>query len=229
MAEMAEFDGKSVLVTGAAGALGKAVVEHFQTRGARVVGLDVSEIEADVLRLRCDLMDAQACQRAVAEVIERHGRVDVLANIAGGFIMGETVAETSDETWDFLFGLNTRSVVNMARAVVPGMQAQGGGKIVNVGARAAHRGVARMGAYTASKSAVVRLTEAMAEELRTQRINVNCIMPGTIDTPRNREDMPNADHDRWVPPADLAEVVGFLASDAARAIHGAAVPVDGLS
>lgn len=226
---MAQFDGKSVVVTGAAGALGEAVVAYFLQRGARVSGLDIEPIKGDVLGIACDLLDQQACERAVAEIVGAHGRIDVLANIAGGFIMGETVAETSPHTWDFLFGLNTRSVVNMARAVVPGMQAQGGGKIVNVGARAALRGVARMGAYTASKSAVVRLTEAMADELKTQHINVNCIMPGTIDTPRNREDMPDAKHERWVPPADLAAVVGFLASDAARAIHGAAVPVDGLS
>ncbi len=143
--------------------------------------------------------------------------------------MGEAVHETSDETWDFLFNLNTRSIVNTSSVVVPQMQKQGGGKIVNIAAKAATQGFANMGAYTASKAAVMRLTEAMAAELREQQINVNCIMPGTIDTPRNREDMPDADHNRWVPPSQLASVIGFLASDAAAAVHGAAIPVDGLS
>ena len=226
---MSEFEGKSVLVTGAGGVLGHAVAEQFKSLGANVAGLDVVPITTDVLSLECDLLNASQCQSAVERVIETHGQIDVLANIAGGFIMGETVAETSDDTWDFLFGLNTRSVVNMARVVVPHMQSLGGGKIVNVGARAATKGVGKMGAYTASKSAVVRLTEAMADELRSSGINVNCIMPGTIDTPRNRTDMPNADHSRWVPPIDLADVVVFLSSDAARAVHGAAIPVDGLS
>ena len=105
----------------------------------------------------------------------------------------------------------------------------GGGKIINVAARAATAGVATMGPYTASKAAVMRLTESMALELRGENINVNCIMPGTIDTPRNRQDMPGADHLKWVPTGQLASVVGFLASDAAIAVHGAAIPVDGLS
>src|SRR4029453_9490067 len=103
------------------------------------------------------------------------------------------------------------------------------GKIVNVGAFAAQRGVADMGAYIASKSAVVRITEAMAAELRDKNINVNCGLPKIIDTPENRNSMPKADPRRWVAPEDLANVIAFLASDAARAVHGAAVPVTGLS
>jgi len=139
------------------------------------------------------------------------------------------VHETSDKDWDFLFNLNARTVLNMAKAVVPGMIKGGGGKIVNVGAYAAQKGAARMGAYIASKSAVIRLTETMAAELREQNINVNCVLPTIIDTPENRAAMPDADPRRWVAPQDLAAVVLFLASDAARAIHGAALPVTGLS
>ena len=143
--------------------------------------------------------------------------------------MGESVHETTAETWDFLMGLNAESVLNMARAVVPQMLTQGGGKIVNIGAGAGLSGIAQMGAYSASKSVVIRLTEAMASELRAQNINVNCILPSIIDTPRNRADMPEADFSKWVTPAAMAEVVGFLASGAATPIHGAAVPVTGLS
>ena len=136
--------------------------------------------------------------------------------------------ETTDDTWDLMLGLNAKSVINCARAVVPGMLAAGRGKIVNIAALAGLSGKANMGAYTASKSAVIRLTESMAAELRDKGINVNCILPSTIDTPQNRADMPKADPRRWVAPEAIADVVLFLASDAARAIHGAAIPVAGL-
>jgi NAD(P)-dependent dehydrogenase (short-subunit alcohol dehydrogenase family) len=139
------------------------------------------------------------------------------------------VHETSDKDWNFLLDLNARTVLHTARAVVPHMIAAGGGKIVNVGAYAAQKGAAQMGAYIASKSAVIRLTETMAAELRDKNINVNCVLPTIIDTPENRAAMPKADPRRWVAPEDLASVIVFLASDAARAIHGAALPVTGLS
>jgi len=226
---MTEFADKVVLVTGAAGALGQAVVEHFAARGAKLAQLDVVEIDNGHYCAVCDLTDTRSTASAVADVVAELGAIDVLANIAGGFKMGESVHETTAETWDFLMGLNAESVLNMARAVVPQMLTQGGGKIVNIGAGAGLSGIAQMGAYSASKSVVIRLTEAMASELRTQNINVNCILPSVIDTPRNRADMPEADFSKWVTPAAMAEVVGFLASGAATPIHGAAVPVTGLS
>jgi NAD(P)-dependent dehydrogenase (short-subunit alcohol dehydrogenase family) len=177
----------------------------------------------------CDLTERNACRVAINKVREAWGNIDVLCNVAGGFIMGEAVHQTSDETWNALFDLNTRSIMYMASEVVPLMQKQRGGKIVNVSAKAALSGLSNMGAYLASKAAVMRLTESMSQELRHSAINVNCILPGIIDTPRNRADMPDADHDKWVPPSDLAEVIGFLASDAAKAVHGASIPVEGLS
>lgn len=232
------FKGKIVVVTGAAGALGQAVFEHFANQDAVVVALDYNQRLLDEAFpeqsghhrfLPVDLTDRDRVAGVVASITADLGRIDVLCNIAGGFMMGEQVHETSAKTWDFLMNLNAQSIVHTASAVVPVMLEQGHGKIVNVAARAATQGFAAMGAYTASKAAVMRLTEAMAAELRTQNINVNCIMPGTIDTPRNREDMPDADHSTWVPTAQLASVIGFLASDAAIAVHGASVPVDGLS
>ncbi len=159
----------------------------------------------------------------------RFGSIEVLCNIAGGFRMGDAVHETSDETWNFLFDINTSTLLNTVRAVVPHMISTGYGKIVNVGAFAAQKGVAQMGAYTASKGTVIRMTEAMAAELRDKNINVNCVLPTIIDTPENRASMPKADPAKWVAPADLANVIVFLASDAARAVHGAAVPVTSLS
>ena len=226
---MTEFADKVVLVTGAAGALGEAVVEHFAARGAKLAQLDVVEIDNGHYSATCDLTDSASAATAVADVVAELGTIDVLANIAGGFKMGEAVHETTAETWDFLMGLNAESVLNMARAVVPQMLTQGGGKIVNIGAGAGLSGMPQMGAYSASKSVVIRLTEAMSAELKAQHINVNCILPSIIDTPRNRADMPDADFSNWVTPAAMAEVVGFLASQAAAPIHGAAVPVSGLS
>lgn len=233
-----EFANRTVVVTGAAGNLGRAVAAAFAARGATLVLLDRSE---EALRnayghhdqrrelAAVDLLDAAQVTALAQGIVARHARIDVLANLAGGFRMGEAVHETSDATVDFLLDINVRTLLNAVRAVVPQMLAAGGGKIVNVGAAAALKGVARMGAYVAAKSAVIRLTEAMAAELREKNINVNCVLPTIIDTPENRAAMPDADPKRWVAPEDLANAIVFLASDAARAIHGAALPVSGLS
>jgi len=228
----------TVFVTGAAGNLGRAIANVFAERGANLVLVDLKHEALEKvfgaaderrLLLAANLLDQEQVHGAVNKALERFQRIDVLANIAGGFRMGSPVHETSDKDWNFLFDLNARTVLHTARAVVPVMIRAGGGKIVNVGAYAAQRGVAQMAAYTASKSAVIRMTEAMSAELREKNINVNCVLPTVIDTPENRAAMPNADPRRWVAPADLANVIAFLASDAARAIHGAALPVTGLS
>lgn len=226
---MSEFEGQVVIVTGAAGALGRAVVDYFAERGAHVAQLDVIKLHNDHYSATPDLTDAAACRAAVEAIYKELGPVHVLANIAGGFAMGEAVHETTAETWDFLMGLNAHTVLNMARAVVPLMLEHGGGKIVNIGAGPGQRGVGQMGAYSASKSVVIRLTEAMADELKAKGINVNCVLPSVIDTERNRADMPDADFSRWVTPEAMAQVIGFLASKAASPIHGAALPVTGLS
>jgi NAD(P)-dependent dehydrogenase (short-subunit alcohol dehydrogenase family) len=220
---------RTVLITGAAGNLGRAVAAAFAARGDELVLLDLKrgsvQEGARSRFIAADLLDAQSVQAAVGQC----PRIDVLCNIAGGFRMGTPVHETSDKDWNFLMDLNARSVLNMSRAVVPAMLKAGGGKIVNIGAFAAQKGAAQMGAYVAAKSAVIRLTEAMAAELREKNINVNCVLPTIIDTPENRAAMPKADPARWVAPQELASVIVFLASDEARAIHGAALPVTGLS
>jgi len=226
---MSEFDNKVVLVTGAAGALGRAVVDHFAAMGATPAQLDVVEIDNGHYSRTCDLTDSDACVSAVTALSSELGPIGILANIAGGFAMGEAVHETGADTWEFLMGLNAHSVLNMARAVIPGMLENGGGKIINIGAGAGQRGIGRMGAYSASKSVVIRLTESMSDELKGDGINVNCILPSIIDTDRNRADMPDADFDQWVKPAAMAKVIAFLASGAADPIHGAALPVNGLS
>jgi len=232
------FSNHTVLVTGAAGNLGRVVANAFAERGANLVLVDLrrdslerafgTEGERRLLA-PTNLLDQEQVHAAVKKAVQRFKRIDVLCNLAGGFRMGEPVHATSDETWNFLFDINARTVLHAVRAVVPRMIENGGGKIINVGAYAAQKGVAQMGAYCAAKGAVIRLTEAMAAELRAKNINVNCVLPTIIDTPENRAAMPGADPGRWVAPEDLANTLLFLASDGARAIHGAAVPVTGLS
>ena len=231
------LEGKIALITGAAGNLGRAAAAAFASAGSTLVllgreekGLRAAyggENERRSFAI-ADVTDADSTTRGVQRALERFGRVDILCNIAGGFEMGKPVHETSEETWQHMLDLNARSVLNMARAVVPGMIAARYGKIVNVAAMAALAGKANMGAYAAAKSVVIRLTESMSAELREQGINVNCVLPSIIDTPQNRAAMPKADPSRWVSPQALAEVVLFLASDKSGAIHGAAVPVTGL-
>ena len=228
-----QFTDRTVIVTGASGNLGRAVAQAFADQGASLALLDLKrgslQDGENQVFLEVDLLNPDSARAAVGKALERFGRIDVLCNIAGGFRMGAPVHETRDADWDFLFGVNARSVLNMARAGVPHMLNAGRGRIVNIGAFAAQRGAAAMGAYVASKSAVIRLTETMAAELREKNINVNCLLPTILDTPENRAAMPQADPRRWVAPQDLAAVILFLASDASRAIHGAAIPVTGLS
>lgn len=227
-----------VMITGATGNLGRAVANAFARRNASLCLLvrELVDLEplrregaADVLACPADLMDAKTIEAAVATAVKRFGRIDVLCNIAGGFAMGEAVHEIDAKSWSHMMELNAGSVLRVSHAVVPQMLAQKSGRIVNVGAYAALSGKAQMGAYIASKSAVIRLTESMAAELRDQGINVNCVLPSIIDTPENRASMPKADPRKWVAPEALADVILFLASPAARAIHGAAIPVVGLS
>lgn len=237
---MSEFDQAVVVITGAAGNLGRAVAQAFAARGAHLALLDrnaegiektiaACEGHASARAFGTNLIESAATDATIAEVLAAFGRIDVLANIAGGFAMGPLIQDTEDRDWDFMMNLNARSVFNTCRRVIPAMLENQGGRIINVSARAAERGKGRMGPYCASKAAVLTLTESLAAENKFDNINVNCILPGTIDTPQNRESMPDANFSHWVPPAALADVVVFLASNAARCVTGAAIPVYGQS
>ena len=238
---MFDFSSQVVLLAGASGNLGQVVAQAFHAAGARLVLLDRApdrlphlfpELAGDAAHLllgSVDITDAASVAPAVQTTLARFGRIDVLVNTVGGYRAGQPVHETSPETWDFMLNLNARAAFILSQAVAPPMLAQGAGKIVHVAARAALAGAANAAAYSASKAALVRLVESQAEELKRANINVNCVLPGTIDTPQNRQAMPKANHSRWVAPEAIADVILFLASDAARAIHGAAVPVYGQS
>ena len=218
--------GKKVVVTGGAGILGDAVARRAAGEGAEVVLLDVVPHFESTLgaTYSLDLTDREAVTHCFAEIGEFHG----LANIAGGFDMGPTVYETEEALWDQLFDINVTTLRTVLRAAVPTLIAQKRGSIVNVGALGALRGSGNMGAYTSAKSVVMRLTEALSDEVKEHGVNVNAVLPSLIDTPRNRADMPDADFTQWLHPDDLAAVVCFLASDDAKAVHGALLPVTAL-
>ncbi|MCG6870168.1 MAG: SDR family oxidoreductase [Gammaproteobacteria bacterium] len=238
---MPEFSEKTVMITGAAGNLGKAVASRFLAEGANLVLVDLSadrlgqvysELEASRdrrLLIPADLTSEQGVSGMTQQAMATFGRIDVLANIAGGFTMGPPLHETPLIDWDFMMNLNARTMFLTSRAVIPQMLAQGGGKIVSVSARAARSVKSGMAPYCASKGSVITLTECLAVEHRHDNIKVNCVLPGTIDTPQNRNAMPDADFARWVSPEELANVILFLASEQSRAVSGASIPVYGES
>ena len=229
------MQGKVVIVTGAFGALGRVVARTLALRGARLGLVDASsalpealasEFAAHLVLPGVDLSSLDATQAMVAQVVGRRGGLDAVVNIAGGF-RWETVAAGDPATWDAMFTMNLKTALHVCKASLPHLLGREGTRIVNIGAGAAAKATAGMGAYAASKAAVQRLTEALAEETKDRGLTVNAVLPGIIDTPANRKDMPQADFARWVAPEAVADVVAFLLSDAARAITGAGIPVLG--
>jgi len=224
-----------VVVTGAFGTLGSAVALKFlelndkvilvDKAGKRPPALSDSAIAENEIYVGWDLSNADSTNQLVKDIHKAHGAIDVLVNVAGAF-RAETVLDGSQDTWDFLYSVNLRTVVNMCRATLPVLNRTGAGRIVNVGANAAQQAGAGMGAYAASKSGVHRLTEALAAELKGQA-TVNAVLPGVMDTPLNRAEMPNANFSAWVQPEEIAAAIAFLASGEARAITGALIPVTG--
>lgn len=236
-----DFTGKVVLITGATGALGRVVARQFQGAGAMLAlcareDAPLHQLFADLaldpqhlLVGGVDLSQPDDCERLAQAVEERFGRLDALVNTVGGFTAGPSVHETPLEAWDTMLTMNLRTAFLVSRAIVPLLIRSGGGAMVHISGRAGLAGFAGGAGYCAAKAGVIRLTEALSEELKEQGINVNCVLPGTIDTPNNRAARPDADFSRWVSPESLGEVILFLCSPAARAIHGAAIPVYGLS
>ncbi len=223
------LDGKVVVVTGAFGQLGRAVVQELLAQGGEVAMLDVIDGEAPkgARTWKVDLASLAESRRVFDEIAGQFGRIDGLANVAGGF-RWQTLGDSADlAEWTALHDMNLRTCVSASKAVLPWLQRAGSGRIVNIGAVTAVKGTSGMGAYAASKAGVMRFTEALADELKLHGITVNAVLPSIIDTPANRADMPKANHDRWVKPQEIARVIAFLLSDAASAVTGALVPVTG--
>jgi NAD(P)-dependent dehydrogenase (short-subunit alcohol dehydrogenase family) len=220
---------KVIAVTGACGSLGRAVVAELASRRAIPIAIDISGGPAPASAahavLGIDVADLDAAQRAVEAIILDAGRLDGLVNIAGGFTW-QKVADGPLSEWDRLYRMNFSTALSMSRAALPHLVAARG-TIVNIGAASAIKAAAGMSAYAASKSAIARLTESLAEETKDMRVRVNAVLPSIIDTPANRKEMPDAEFDRWVTPAALAKAILFLLSDDAEAVTGALLPVTG--
>ncbi len=228
--------GKAIAITGAFGALGAATAIVAAEQGGRVVlidraphaptGLFDSQGGAMHLLTGVNLTDESQAAAAVRAAHEQLQGLDVLINVAGAF-RWQTIADGDPATWDQMFAVNVKTALFTSRAAIPFLRQSRQGRIINIGANAALKAGAGMGAYTASKSGVHRLTESLAEELKADGITVNAVLPSVIDTPANRTDMPKADFTTWVTPRALAEVILFLASDAGGPITGALLPVTG--
>jgi NAD(P)-dependent dehydrogenase (short-subunit alcohol dehydrogenase family) len=224
------MNGKAIVITGALGALGRVVAETAQKRGARVAGVDhaPSQMAATAERIELggvDLSDAASAKKAIDAAASHFGRLDALVNIAGGFTF-ETVADGDPTSWQRMYAMNVLTALNTCKAAIPHLVASSAGRIINIGAMGALQAGAGMGPYAASKAGVHRLTEALAAEHKG-KITVNAVLPSTIDTAANRSSMPKADFSKWVAPQELADVILFLASDAASAVTGALIPVAG--
>lgn len=230
---------RNVLITGGTGILGSAVTKAYLEKddNVAVTYLFDDEVERfkqhnpeicdDVTFLFANVTEEEEVQKTIETFLNQFGHLDVLVNIVGGFVGGIPAAELEEDRWDFMMNLNLKSVFLCCKAVIPHMTEQGYGKIVNVSARAGLKGEAGLSAYCVSKGGVRTLTEALAAEIMDSGINVNCIMPSIMDTPMNREAMPDEDHSRWVKTEDVAKVISFLTSDDASIINGAAIPVYG--
>src|SRR5206468_6497122 len=224
--------GKVVLVTGANGGLGTYVTQTFLDAGATVVGTSRKIQQSDFnnpnfIALSAEISTREGAQTLVDQVVARFGKVDVLAHTVGGFAGGQSIADTDDATFQRMFDLNLNCVFHILRAAVPPLRQTGTGRIIAIGSRAALEPGAGVGAYSASKAAMVSLLKTVALENKDAGLTANVILPGTMDTPTNRKAMPNADFSKWVRPATVASLITWLAGDAGKDINGAVIPVYG--
>jgi NAD(P)-dependent dehydrogenase (short-subunit alcohol dehydrogenase family) len=224
--------GKIVLVTGANGGLGKYVTEAFLGTGATVVGTSRKILQSDFessnfTALAAEISTRKDAHALVDQIVARFGRIDVLAHTVGGFAGGQPVAETDDATFQRMFDLNLNSLFQILRATIPVLRKSGNGRIVAIGSRAALEPGAGVGAYSASKAAMVSLIRTVAQENKDAGLTANVILPGTMDTPANRIAMPNSDFAKWVRPATVAGLMLWLAGDAGKDVNGAVIPVYG--
>ncbi len=224
--------GKIAIVTGANGGLGRFVTQALLDAGATVVGVSLKIQQTDFktpafTALPAEISTAAGAKSMVDNFMARFGRLDIVAHTVGGFAGGHSIAQTDDATFQRMFDLNLYSTFYLLRAVLPVMRKTGNGRIIAIGSRAAMEPGAGVGAYSASKAAMVSLIRTTALENKDSGITANVILPGTIDTPGNRQAMPNADVSKWVQPANIASLITWLAGDAGKDVNGAVIPVYG--
>jgi NAD(P)-dependent dehydrogenase (short-subunit alcohol dehydrogenase family) len=223
---------RMVLVTGANGGLGTSVTQAFLDAGATVIGTSRKIQQADFnssnfTALQGDISTSAGAKVLADAVMARFGRLDVLAHTVGDFAGGHSIAETDDATFHRMFELNVNSVFYLLRAVIPALRKTGDGRIIAIGSRAAVDPGPNVGAYSASKAALVSLIRTVALENKDAGMTANVILPGTMDTPRNREAIPKADFSKWVRPAAVAELIVWLAGESGKDVNGAVIPVYG--
>ena len=223
---------KIALVTGASGGLGTHVTKALLGAEFAVVGvapkIKPSDFDDPNFTALPASIDTLAAATKVADaVVARFGKIDVLAHLVGGFAGGQTVAETDDATFQRMFEMNVNSTFHILRAVLPQMHKAGGGRIIAIGSRAAEDPGPKVGAYSASKAALVSLIQTVARETKDAGVTANVILPGTIDTAANRRDMPSADTSLWVQPASIASMIVWLAGDAGKDVTGAVIRMYG--
>jgi NAD(P)-dependent dehydrogenase (short-subunit alcohol dehydrogenase family) len=226
------MQGKVVLVTGANGGLGAYVTQAFLDAGATVVGTSRKIQQSDFkspnfTAMPAEISAAESAKNLVAQVVARFGRIDVLAHTVGAFAGGQSIAETDDATFKKMLDLNFNSAFYLLRAAVPAIRKAGNGRIIAIGSRAAVDPGPGVGAYSASKAALVSLIRTVAAENKDAGVTANVILPGTIDTPANRKAIPNADISKWVQPANIASLAVWLAGDAGADVNGSVIPVYG--
>jgi NAD(P)-dependent dehydrogenase (short-subunit alcohol dehydrogenase family) len=226
------LQGKIALVAGADGGLGTHVKQALLDSGATVIGIsrNVQRSSSDTssfVALSADLSSGEAAKSTVDGVVARFGKLDILAHLVGGFAGGKTIAETDTATFQRMFDLNLNSAFYVLRAVIPIMRRAGAGRMVAIGSRAAEDPGPGVGAYSASKAALVSLLRTVAAENKDLAITANIILPGTMDTPANRQAMPGADTSKWVQPASVASLIVWLAGEAGKDVNGAVIPVYG--
>lgn len=227
-----ELAGKFALVTGANGGLGTSVVSTLLDSGATVIGVSRQNQPGDAKNenyhaVAADLSRFESAKKTIDEIAARFGRIDILAHLVGGFAGGKTVAEMDDTTFQNMMEMNLNTAFHVLRATIPHMRRTGIGRIVTIGSRAAEDPGPGVGAYSASKAALVSLTRTVALENKDAGITANVILPGTMDTPLNRKFMPKADFSTWVQPSSVASLIVWLASEAGGDVTGAAIPVYG--
>jgi NAD(P)-dependent dehydrogenase (short-subunit alcohol dehydrogenase family) len=232
-----DFTNKVVLVAGGTGALGSAIVNSFIACNAKVISTYLvdkkvdrleSEIKSKVHLIKADVTNEEEVKELAQSVLRDYGQIHVLVNVVGGYLGGKSVAELDEKGWDLMMNMNLKSAYLVSKHVIPTMISSRNGKIVHISSRTGLKSNGYDSAYAASKAGLIRFVESLAEEVKESSINVNCIMPSTIDTKANRIAMPNADFGKWVKPQDLANVVLFLCSEEAKAITGAAIPTYGV-
>ena len=238
---MQNLSNRVVMITGPAGNLGQAVAAKLLTLDASLILVDrsddrlpkmypqLADTKEHFLATGVDVTNLESVEAMVVRALDHFGGIDGLVNTVGAFRAATPLHAVTLDVWDMMIKINATTTLLTSRCVIPAMVEVGKGSVVNIASRNALHGGANTAAYSAAKSAVIRITESLSEEVKASGVNVNCVLPGTIDTPQNRSAFPDDDYQTWVDPAEIANVIAFLLSEEASAIHGASIPVYGLS